>query len=121
MLGTDVEFIWMFFLEVKQNIYGVSIAPMSNLQLSMKEHEKNFLFKLFAVLTGDTNSALFKSSWNCTCSLTKVRGSEKCDLLRVHRQKTESTDKNFAVTDMTIPCRRCSDLKGEEVWLPLLQ
>ena len=37
-------------------------VPMYNLQLSMKEREKIFLLKLFAVLTSNKNSALFKSS-----------------------------------------------------------
>ena len=43
---------------------GISneVAPMSNLQLSMKEHEKKFLLKLFAVLISDKISALFKNS-----------------------------------------------------------
>ena len=62
ILGTDVDCIWMFSFEVKPQNYGVSIAPMSNLQLSMKEHEKLFLLKLLAVLTSGKNSVLFKSS-----------------------------------------------------------
>ena len=46
---------------------------------------------------------------------------ENCYVIIVLRQHTESKEKQFAVADMTIPCRRCSDIKGEEVWLPLLQ
>ena len=46
---------------------------------------------------------------------------ENCYVIIILRQHTESKEKNFAVADMTIPCRRCSDIKGEEVWLPLLQ
>ena len=54
-------------------------------------------------------------------SIPSDDGCENDHVIIVLRQKTESKEKNFAVTDMTIPCRRCSDMKGEEVWLPLLQ
>ena len=82
------------------------LVPITNLQI---------LYALLVlVLLSIEKSVLLNS-------ITKFHGYEKCDVMRVYRQHTESKDKNSAVADMTIPCRRCSDLKGEEVWLPLLQ